>query len=100
MFLRAFAKNANGWSAAGQSYESLRDDHFAVCVVPTGLWINYWYRQPSAEQAVTKLGIWSEIARKHPSVAKASVDSIGLTRGLKPPSPSALSFVTDCEALG
>jgi hypothetical protein len=51
-----------------------------------------------ALQAAEKLEISGEISEKHPSVAKASIDSVGFMRGLKPPPPSALSFSAACKA--
>ncbi len=45
-----------------------------------------------AKQAAEELGIRGEIGGKRPSGAKASVDSAGFMRGLKPPPPSVLSF--------
>jgi len=88
LFAHSFANSANS-AGAKQEAPSLWDSGSLLLSL-----------HPSAEQSVTKLWIWSEIAGKHPSVAKARVDSIGLIRGFKPPSPSALSFVTACEALG
>jgi hypothetical protein len=49
------------------------------------------------KQAAEKLGFSSIIGEERPSVAKAIIDSIGFTRGLKPPSPSALSFSAACK---
>jgi len=57
-------------------------------------------KQPAgANQATEKPGKVSENVEKHPSVAKANIDSIGVTRGLKPPSPSESSFSAACKAL-
>jgi hypothetical protein len=56
-------------------------------------------RAPSgAKQAAQKLLIPGEIGGKYPSVAKASVDSVGFMRGLKPPPPSGSSFSAACKA--
>jgi 16S rRNA (cytosine967-C5)-methyltransferase len=49
-----------------------------------------------AEQAAEELEISGEIVGKHPSVAKASIDSVGFMRGLKPPPPSGSSISTAC----
>jgi hypothetical protein len=51
-----------------------------------------------AEEAAEKLGFSSKTGEKRSSVAKAIVDLIGFARGLKPPSPSALSFSAACKA--
>jgi hypothetical protein len=45
-----------------------------------------------SSQAAEKLGILGEIGAKHPSAAKAIVDSVGFVRGLKPPPPSGSRF--------
>jgi hypothetical protein len=42
------------------------------------------------KQAAEKLGVAGEIGGKSPSVAKASIDSVGFMRGLKPPPPSGI----------
>jgi hypothetical protein len=39
------------------------------------------------------------MCENRPSVAKATTDSNGFTRGLKPPSPSELSFSAACLAV-
>ena len=49
------------------------------------------------EQAAEKLEISGEIVAKCPSVAEASVDSVGVMRGLKPPPPSGSRFSAACE---
>jgi hypothetical protein len=51
-----------------------------------------------AKEAAEKLEILGEMCRRRPSAAKANVDSIGLTRGLKPPPPSGSSFSAACKA--
>ena len=51
------------------------------------------------EQAAEKLEISGEIVAKCPSVAEASIDSVGVMRGLKPPPPSVWSFSAVCEAV-
>jgi len=51
-----------------------------------------------AKEAAERPGIPVETGGKRPSVAKANVDSIGLARGLKPPSPSASRFSAACKA--
>jgi hypothetical protein len=51
-----------------------------------------------AEEAAEKLGFSSKTDEKRSSVAKAIVDLIGFARGVKPPSPSALSFSAACKA--
>jgi hypothetical protein len=53
-------------------------------------------RQGTTLEAAEKLGISSETSGNRPSGAEALADSIGLTRGLKPPSPSAASFSAAC----
>jgi hypothetical protein len=55
-------------------------------------------RPSGAEQAAEKLGFLGKNGEKHSSVAKAIVDLIGFTRGLKPPSPSDAGFSAACEA--
>jgi hypothetical protein len=52
-----------------------------------------------AKEVPEKTGISGKIDEKHPSVAKATTDSNGFTRGLKPPSPSELSFSAACEVV-
>ena len=49
--------------------------------------------QRRAKQAAKKLSTGREKAGKQSSAAKASVDSAGVTRGLKPPPPSKLQLV-------
>ena len=51
-----------------------------------------------AKQAAEKGGIRGENPEKHPSRAKAQVDSVGFMRGLKPPPPSESSFSASCIA--
>ena len=51
-----------------------------------------------AEEAAEKGLLLDEVPQKLASGAKARVDSIGLTRGLKPPSPSAASSSAGCLA--
>jgi putative glutamine amidotransferase len=51
-----------------------------------------------AEQAAEKLEVSGEIGGNSPSVAKASIDSVGIMRGLKPPPPSGMSFSAAWEA--
>jgi hypothetical protein len=51
-----------------------------------------------AKQAAEKLGILVEDGERGPSAAKAGIDSAGFTRGLKPPSPSDVSFSAACKA--
>ena len=51
-----------------------------------------------ALEAAEKLGVSGETGGKLPSAAKAIPDSIGLARGLKPPSPSASRFSAACLA--
>jgi hypothetical protein len=46
-----------------------------------------------------KIEISGEISEKRPSAAKASVDSVGFLRGLKPPPPSVLSFSAACKVV-
>jgi hypothetical protein len=50
-----------------------------------------------AKEAAEKLGLSSKTGKKRSSVAKAIIDLIGFARGLKPPSPSALSFSAACK---
>jgi hypothetical protein len=52
-----------------------------------------------AKEAAEKLGLSGKICGKRPSGAKASIDSIGLMRGLKPPPPSISSFSARCKAV-
>ena len=52
-----------------------------------------------ASEAAERLRDSSETDGKRPSAAKADVDSIDLARGLKPPSPSELSFSAACSAV-
>jgi tRNA C32,U32 (ribose-2'-O)-methylase TrmJ len=51
-----------------------------------------------AKQSAEKGLLSGEITEKRPSGAEAFVDSIGLTQGLKLPSPSDLSFSAACKA--
>jgi hypothetical protein len=51
-----------------------------------------------AKTGCEKTPDFGEIGRKCSSVAKASVDSIGFMRGLKPPPPSGMSFSAACKA--
>jgi hypothetical protein len=53
----------------------------------------------TTKQAAEK-GLFSgKKSEKHTSVAKATTDSNGFTRGLKPPSPSELSFSAACKVV-
>ena len=54
--------------------------------------------EPAPVEAAEKLGDSGEIGGKHPSGAKAHVDSVGHMRGLKPPPPSESSFSAGCDA--
>jgi segregation and condensation protein A len=60
-------------------------------IVPEGL-------VSGAKEVAEKPGISGEIGGKCPSVAKASDDSVGFLRGLKPPPPSETSSSVACEA--
>ena len=53
--------------------------------------------RPRPKEAAEKLGILVENVEKGPSAAEADIDSAGFTRGLKPPSPSDVSFSAACE---
>jgi hypothetical protein len=53
--------------------------------------IGFVGKAPGAEQAAEKLGVLGGIGAKCSSVAEASVDSVGVMRGLKPPPPSGLN---------
>ena len=52
-----------------------------------------------AKQAAEKPLIPVNMRENRPSVAKATADSNGFTRGLKPPSPSELSFSAACKVV-
>ena len=52
-----------------------------------------------AKQAAEKPLIQVNMRENRPSVAKATADSNGFTRGLKPPSPSELSFSAACKVV-
>ena len=54
----------------------------------------------TTEQVAEKLGNLGGIEENWPSVAKATCDSVGFLRGLKPPTPSVLSFSAACSAPG
>jgi segregation and condensation protein A len=60
-------------------------------IVPEGL-------VSGAKEVAEKPRISGEIGGKCPSVAKASDDSVGFLRGLKPPPPSETSSSVACEA--
>jgi 23S rRNA (adenine2503-C2)-methyltransferase len=49
-------------------------------------------QSPEANEAAEKVGIPGGIGKGRSSGAKARVDSVGVTRGLKPPPPSGSSF--------
>jgi hypothetical protein len=53
----------------------------------------------TTKQAAEKPLIPGNMSENRPSVAKATTDSNGFTRGLKPPSPSELSFSAACKAV-
>ena len=53
----------------------------------------------TTEEAAEKLGILGETGRKSLSVAKATVDSVGFMRGLKPPPPSELVIILNRSIL-
>jgi hypothetical protein len=53
----------------------------------------------TTQEAAEKPLIPGNMSENRSSVAKATTDSNGFTRGLKPPSPSELSFSAACEVL-
>jgi len=53
----------------------------------------------ATELSAEELRLLGEIGNPPPSVAKATTDSMGVTRGLKPPSPSVLSFSAACSVV-
>jgi hypothetical protein len=55
--------------------------------------------QGTTSQAAEKPLIPGNMCENRPSVAKATTDSNGFTRGLKPPSPSELSFSAACSVV-
>jgi hypothetical protein len=61
--------------------------------------ISHWDGCGTSKQAAKKLGKLGGIEENWPSVAKATCDSVGFMRGLKPPTPSVLSFSAACKVV-
>jgi hypothetical protein len=56
-----------------------------------------WRCQGTTEDAAEKLGFCRKIGENRSSEAEAVVVLIGITRGLKPPSPSDEGFFATCK---